>query len=351
MEEEETEAPPPHFEAMIEKFRELIAASSPDTKGKYTQEKIMHMFNETISHGLSHFNTEQKTRTQMQTETNKTLKKMETLYDKFEKSMATPAPSFAQVAQRLPLLPTPEAPQKQHTLTVTYNSEITTQEQFEKAKQEIGGKITKAGVRPKQIRRSRKGNIVIDLHTHQDKTRTKENLSDYKIHDEDTREIALHIRGLTTNNKEETEEQLKKENTELSDCKFIWLERKNRNTQQQHHIPKLIIPKNKAASLLKNNRIYNSQQYKTHTLELWTLTPHICHNCLEDNHSKQHCKNKTKCRNCGTDHEEGNCDGHLFCTWCKKDGHAASPQCPTFMKKKEEMNTQLQQEILQLSLC
>jgi hypothetical protein len=194
--------------------------------------------------------------------------------------------------------------------------------------------------------------MVIDLHSHQDKTRTKDSLKEYKIHDEDTREIALHIRGLTTNNKEEMEEHLKTENAEINEGKFVWLERKNRNTEQKYFVPKLIIPKQQAATLLKNNtRIYNPKEYKTHSLELWTLTPHYCHNCLEENHTKTHCTNTTKCRTCGLQHENDSCDGHLFCAWCKKEGHSATPKCPTYTKKKEDMNNTLQQEIIALSLC
>ncbi|GFT36861.1 hypothetical protein TNCV_174641 [Trichonephila clavipes] len=62
-------------------------------------------------------------------------------------------------------------------------------------------------------------------------------------------------------------------------------------------------------------------------------TPAICDNCYSLTHSSRFCSSDVRCINCGGSHS-GQCTNSSNCTNCKGDHPANSPNCPTFIKEK-----------------
>jgi hypothetical protein len=214
------------------------------------------------------------------------------------------------------------------------------QEEFLREKKAVGQILKGKGVIPVNIRQSRKGNIVIELASSGDKETAKETfkLKDIRYNDADEREVPLFFRGLqgkTEDEGKQLESELRESNPELSDAKFVWIKRKNRDGKETF-VPKILAGRTLAQKLLSGYRVTNSERYDSYRVSLWKVSPLTCGKCLQRAHTAAKCTAmEPACRSCGESHE-GGCTNVVSCTWCKKEGkpdcnHPAKPQeCPTW---------------------
>ena len=70
-------------------------------------------------------------------------------------------------------------------------------------------------------------------------------------------------------------------------------------------------------------------------MALFVPNPMCCFNCNKFGYMSQRCKVAAKCKGCGKDKHEGQCEGPKPCSNCSAPHTSSAKGCPVWQKEKE----------------
>ena len=85
--------------------------------------------------------------------------------------------------------------------------------------------------------------------------------------------------------------------------------------------------------------------YLKKKVALFVPNPMRCFNCNKFGHTSQHCKVAAKCRGCGKDKHEGQCEGPKLCSNCNGPHASSAKDCPVWQMEKEIQRVRVQKRI------